>query len=131
MTIDGTTAPSFAGSPVVTVNFQGSKGLNFATGADGSTLKSLSLVKAGNAGVTLTASNITVQGNDIGLLSNGTTVAGNRGDGVRINASSHGDLIGQSNPVSSISYYNADCREHAAGLGLAGHSQFRPRAAST
>ena len=27
VTIDGSTAPSFAGSPVVTVNFQGSKGL--------------------------------------------------------------------------------------------------------
>ena len=36
---------------------------------------------------------------------NGKTVAGNRGDGVQINASSHGDLIGQVNPVSSIDYY--------------------------
>ena len=34
------------------------------------------------------------------MLSDGTTVAGNRGDGVRINASSHGDLIGQSDPVT-------------------------------
>jgi trimeric autotransporter adhesin len=108
VTIDGSTAPSFAGSPVVTVDFQGSKGLNFATGADGSILRSLSLVRAGNAGVTLTASRVTVQGNEIGLRSDGKTIAGNRGDGVRINASSHGDLIGQSNPVSSISYYNAD-----------------------
>jgi len=108
VTIDGSTAPTFAGSPVVTVDFQGSKGLNFATGADGSILRSLSLVKAGNSGVTLTASHVTVQGNDIGLRSNGNTIAGNRGDGVRINASSHGDLIGQSDPVTSISYYNAD-----------------------
>ena len=59
VTIDGTTAPAFAGSPVVTVNFQGTKGLEFAKGADGSTLKSLSLVRAGNAGVTLSASNVT------------------------------------------------------------------------
>jgi trimeric autotransporter adhesin len=103
--IDGSTAPSFAGAPVVTVNFQGTRGLNFTKGADGSTLSSLALVEAGNAGVTLTASNVTVQGNYIGLQSNGTSVAGNRGDGVRINASSHGDLIGQSDPVSSIDYY--------------------------
>ena len=108
VTIDGTTAPSFAGTPVVTVNFQGTKGLNFAPGSDGSTLKSLSLIKAGNAGVTLTASNITVQGNYIGLQADGTTVAGNKGDGVSINASSHGDLIGQEDPVSSIDYYNTD-----------------------
>ena len=32
VTIDGSTAPSFAGSPVVTVDFQGSKGLRFANG---------------------------------------------------------------------------------------------------
>ena len=108
VTIDGSTAPSFAGSPVVTVDFQGTRGLRFASGSDGSTLRSLSLVSAGNAGVTLNASDVTVQGNYIGLLANGKTVAGNRGDGVQINASSHGDLIGQSNPVSSISYYNAD-----------------------
>ncbi len=105
VTIDGASAPSFAGTPVVTVNFQGTRGLKFAAGSDGSILESLALVKAGNAGVTLSASNVTVQGNDIGLLSNGKTVAGNRGDGVQINAPSHGDLIGQSNPVSSIDYY--------------------------
>jgi len=84
VTIDGSSAPTFAGSPVVTVSFQGSKGLNFAGGADGSILKSLSLVRAGNSGVTLNASHVTVQGNDIGLLANGKTVAGNRGDGVAI-----------------------------------------------
>ena len=55
--------------------------------------------------MTISASNVTIEGNDIGVLSNGTTVAGNRGDGVQINASSHGDLIGQINPVSSIDYY--------------------------
>ena len=105
VTIDGTTAPGWNGSPVVTINFQGSKGLNFAKGADGSTFSSLSLVRAGNAGVTLSASNVTVEGNFIGLQSNGTTIAGNRGDGVRINASSHGDLIGRTDPVTSVNYY--------------------------
>ena len=70
-------------------------------------MKSLSLVKAGNAGITLTASQINVQGNYIGLQSNGTTAAGNKGDGVQINASSHGDVIGQEDPVSSINYYSA------------------------
>ena len=105
VTIDGSTAPSFAGSPVVTLDFQGSSGLRFARGSDGSILRDLSLVNAGNAGITLSASDVTVQGNYIGLLADGMTIAGNRGDGVQINASSHGDLIGQSNPIS---YYNAD-----------------------
>src|SRR4051812_48440036 len=67
VTIEGSSAPSFAGTPVVTVNFRGTKGLQFAGGSDGSTLRSLSLVKASNAGVTLIASHVTVQGNDIGL----------------------------------------------------------------
>ncbi len=105
VTIDGTTAPGYSGSPVFTINFQGSRGLNFAKGADGSTLSALSLVRAGNAGVTLSASSVTLEGNFIGLQSNGTTIAGNRADGVRINASSHGDLIGRTDPVTSVDYY--------------------------
>ena len=118
VTIDGSTAPAFAGSPVVTVNFQGTKGFNFAAGSDGSTLKSLALIKAGNAGVTLTASNITVQGNYIGLQSNGTTAAGNKGDGVQINASSHGDLIGQEDPVSSTNYYSPGTVYTSTGVAM-------------
>jgi hypothetical protein len=41
------------------------------------------------------------------VLADGTNIAGNNGDGVRINASSHGDLIGNNDPVSSIDYYTA------------------------
>jgi trimeric autotransporter adhesin len=111
VTIDGTTAPGYAGTPVVTVDFRGTRGLTFNAGADGSSLKGLSLVRAGTAGVTLNASFITVQGNDIGLLPNGQ-VLGNRGDGVRINATSQHDLVGQANPVSSIDYFNT------SGVGI-------------
>jgi len=71
VTIDGCSASSFGGSPVVTVDFQRSKGFRFEKRADGSILRSLSLVRAGNAGVTLTASHGTVEGNYIGLRSNG------------------------------------------------------------
>ncbi len=105
-TIDGSSAPGFAGSPVVTLNFNGTKGLRFAAGSDGSTLKSLSLVRSGGAGVTLIGSGITVQGNEIGVMANGSTVAGNRGDGIKIDATSHADLIGQLDPVTGVSYYN-------------------------
>jgi hypothetical protein len=108
VTIDGSSAPSFAGSPIVTVDFHGTKGLRFAQGADGSILRSLALVKAGKAGVTLDASHVTVQGSYIGLQADGKTAAGNGGDGIRINASSHDDLIGQVNPVSGVTYFNAD-----------------------
>lgn len=102
--IDGTSAPGFAGTPVVTVDLQGARGLRFARGADGSTLSSLSLVRSGGDGVTIDASNVTVQGNYIGLLADGSTIAANRGDGVRINAGSRGNLIGREIPATSVTY---------------------------
>lgn len=106
--LDGASAPGFAGAPVVTIDFHGTKGLRFAKGADGSTLSSLSLVRAGNAGVTLDASRVTIQGNYIGLQADGSSVAGNRGDGIQINRWSHDNVIGHINPVTGVDYYNAD-----------------------
>jgi hypothetical protein len=106
VTIDGSTAPGFSptsGTPVVSINFNSNPGLNIAVGADSSMIKSLSLVRALNAAVTVRASKVTVQGNYIGLLVNGTP-AGNIGDGVMIIPPSVGNLIGNSDPVSSIAY---------------------------
>jgi trimeric autotransporter adhesin len=106
VTIDGSTALGFSpttGTPVVSINFNFNPGLNIAVGADGSMIKSLSLVRALNAAVTVRASKVTVQGNYIGLLVNGTR-AGNNGDGVMIVSPSAGNLIGNSDPVSSIAY---------------------------
>ncbi len=104
--IDGTTAPGYAGTPVVTVNFRNTKGLQFNQGSDHSTLQGLSLIKASNSGVTLNSSHNTIAGNYIGIKANGKAVAGNRGDGIRINASSSDNLIGRADPVTSISYFN-------------------------
>ena len=61
---------------------------------------------------------MTVQGNYIGLLSDGKTIAGNRGDGVEINAASHGDLIGQDDPVSAIDYYQTQYVYTSAGVSM-------------
>ena len=131
VTIDGTSAPGYDGTPVVTVNFRGTRGLTFNAGSDGSTLKGLSLVGAGTAGVTLNASFISVQGNDIGLLPNGQ-VAGNRGDGVRINASSSHDVIGRAgDPITSIDYYNTSGVGIQAGLRAGRASATGPSPAST
>jgi hypothetical protein len=107
VTIDGTTAPGYAGSPVVAVDFRGSRGLHLARGADGSAIQGLSLVRAGNSGITLDASRITVAGNFIGLLPDGSNAAGNRGDGVRINRGSRDNLIGHDDPVTGVSYFDA------------------------
>ncbi|MEY3206089.1 MAG: hypothetical protein RLZZ21_2420, partial [Planctomycetota bacterium] len=52
VTINGSTVPGFTGPPAVTVNFRGQTGLRFAPDSGGSSLTSLSLVRATWAGVT-------------------------------------------------------------------------------
>jgi len=92
--IDGTTAPGFAGSPVVRIDYQNTAGLTLAAGAAGTHLLSLSLVDAAGAGVTIAASNTTLAGNRIGLWGNGLTLEPNRGDGVLVQAGADGNMIG-------------------------------------
>jgi hypothetical protein len=92
--LDCTTAPGFAGAPVVEVNANRFAGLRFNGGSTGSALKSLAIVNAAGDGVTLDAPRITVVGNYIGLELDGSTAAGNRGNGLTINASSTDDIIG-------------------------------------
>ena len=94
VSIDGSTAPGFVGSPRLTVNFRGQAGLRFAPGSDGSSLTSLALVRASGAGVTLDASGITLARNSIGVLANGTTAAPNTGAGVLVTARGFGNQIG-------------------------------------
>ncbi len=107
--IDGTTAPGFAQPkpspepPVVAVDFNGNTGLMVGSGAEDSSIRSLSFVGASNAGITLAASRITIHGCYIGLLPNGTVNA-NAGDGIRVLATSAGNVIGNFNPVSGVTY---------------------------
>jgi hypothetical protein len=48
MVIDGTTAPDFAGTPLVSVDFNTGPGFTVAAGADDTSIKSLALVHAQN-----------------------------------------------------------------------------------
>jgi trimeric autotransporter adhesin len=105
--IDGSSAPGFAGSPLVTIDFQDTQGLQIGSGADGSIVRSLSLVDAAQAGITLSASHATIEANYVGLQGDGRTIEGNGGDGIQINASSHDNLIGHSDPVTSVSYFDS------------------------
>jgi hypothetical protein len=92
--INGFTVPGFTGAPQITVNFQGRPGLRFAPGSDGSSLTSLSIVRARGAGVTVDASGITLTRNSIGVLPDGTTAAPNTGDGVLVTARGSANQIG-------------------------------------
>jgi hypothetical protein len=92
--IDGTSADGFAGTPILEINYNGFAGLRFNAGAAGSALRSLSLVNAGGAGVTVNGGgSMFVTGNFIGLGLDGMTVVANRGNGLELNASS-GNTIG-------------------------------------
>ena len=107
MTIDGATAPGYAhGAPVVELDSHGQAGLDFAPGSSGSRLLALAVDNAVGDGVTLESSNITVDGNYIGLNLSGA-VAGNHGDGIFVSRSSFGNTIGEnpahlSGPVSNV-----------------------------
>ncbi len=106
VTIDGTTAPGYTSSPVISINFGGYPGFTVAKGADGTVIKGLSLVGAVNSAVTLQASHVTVAGNYIGLNVGGA-VNGNQGDGIKILANSKTNVIGNTNAVTGITYMNA------------------------
>ncbi len=92
--IDGSTAPGFAGAPVVEIDNNGFAGLTI-NGAN-SSLASLSIVNANGAGVTLPEGDgITVDGNYIGLALDGS-IAANTGVGLLVNSAvgSVADTIG-------------------------------------
>src|SRR5262245_49833525 len=66
--IDGTTAPNFAGTPLIEVDYNRFAGLRFTPGSDGSALRSLVLVNGAGAGVRIDGGgNMLVVDNFIGL----------------------------------------------------------------
>ena len=101
----GASAPGYAGTPIVVVNFNGKPGLTLGKGSQGSVVSGLSLVGASDAGLTLAAPKINVMGNFIGVNSSGA-VQPNQGDGIKIRSTSSLNVIGDVNPVAGIAYTN-------------------------
>ncbi|WP_425613731.1 beta strand repeat-containing protein [Anatilimnocola sp. NA78] len=92
--IDGTSAPGFAGAPVVEIDHRNFGGLTLLSGASGSEIRSLSLVKSRGNGITLRGvSNTLIVGNYVGLDLNGTTAEPNAGQGIEL-ISSLNNIIG-------------------------------------
>jgi hypothetical protein len=92
--IDGSTAPGFAGTPVVAIDYNHFGGFQFNSSSGGSSLLSLDLVDASGNGVTLYGGgSMLILGNYIGIGLDGTTIAGNSGNGLQLNSSS-GNTIG-------------------------------------
>ena len=107
MTIDGTTAPGFVGIHWFRSISIPERDLPWLLVPMAPVLSRWLSSMLKNAAVTLLASNVTVQGNYIGLLANGIA-AGNLGDGVTILGPSGINLIGNANPVAGITYANAN-----------------------
>ncbi|MGE4078807.1 MAG: beta strand repeat-containing protein [Reyranella sp.] len=119
--IDGTSAPSYVpgGPPVVEVNFNGHSGLTFSTGSSGSGLFGLALGNSGDNGVTLNASNITVDKNYIGIHANGSAFA-NAFDGVYVSSLSSDNRIGLNDSGASGVVGNVISANGRNGIALHG-----------
>ncbi|QDU27141.1 hypothetical protein ETAA8_22260 [Anatilimnocola aggregata] len=97
--IDGTTAPGFAGTPVVEVDYRKTIGLRFFAGSDGSAVRSLGLVNSNSNGISLKGvSDVEIVGNYIGLDLDGVTVEANFGQGIDVTTAS-GNTIGGDTPL--------------------------------
>lgn len=95
VTLNGGTAPGYLanGAPVVEIDFGGNGGLTFSGASSGSSVFGLALGNSGGNGITINSSNITLNANYIGIHADGSDF-GNALDGIHINSTSSGNLIG-------------------------------------
>ncbi|MGO9080775.1 MAG: hypothetical protein ACLQDY_17300 [Streptosporangiaceae bacterium] len=123
VSIDGTTAPgnSAGAAPVVAINCRGHAGLLFAVGSRGSELLGVAVDNASGNGVTLSAGDITLNSDYIGLTPNGQA-AGNRGDGVFLSAGSSGDHVGLNSSGDPGTVANVISGNGGSGVVLSGSS---------
>ena len=122
VTIDGTTAPHYAGTgPVVEINAGGSAGLIFSAGSSGSKLLAIAVDNAGGNGVTLDASAITLNLDYIGIDLAGAAF-GNSGDGIYVAATSSKDFIGLNPSGASGAVGNVISGNAGSGVSFHGSS---------
>ncbi|HTU24340.1 MAG TPA: right-handed parallel beta-helix repeat-containing protein, partial [Pirellulales bacterium] len=100
--IAGNSAPGYAGTPKVEINFNGYSGLQFNAGSAGSTVDGLSLVGSESAALMATNVNdLVFTGDYIGLLMDGTTVDANAA-GIGLVASSDDTIGGTSASLRNV-----------------------------
>ena len=103
------------------IDANGHAGLRFAPGSSGSQLLALAVDHASGDGVTLEASNLTLDGNYIGLSLSGAA-AGNQGDGVFVAGSSNGNTLGENLAGRSGAVSNVISGNAGNGITLSGSS---------
>lgn len=108
-------------TPTIELNANTHGAFQFNAGSIGSQLRGFSIVGAAGAndlanGITLNDSNITIANNYIGLRLDGTTVLANAGDGIKINSTSTGNVIGDIDPVSGVNYSTSTAADVWQGI---------------
>jgi len=99
-TIDGTTAPGYAGAPVVVIDGAASVaiGLSFAAGSSSSGLTGLKLMGFSDTAVRISSSDVTITRNYLGPIPSGTP----NQDGIQIAGSSANDSIGGADGFGNV-----------------------------
>ncbi len=121
VSIDGTTAPNYAGHPVVEVSANGHAGFDFAPGSDDSKLLALAVTGASGNGITLEASSIELNFDYVGLDLKGAP-EGNAGDGVYVTAQSSNNRIGRNVSGASGAVGNIISGNTGSGVSFHGSS---------
>ncbi len=98
---------------MVEIDFGGNSGLTFSGASSGSSVFGLALGNSGGNGITLNSSNITLNANYIGIHADGSDF-GNALDGIHINSTSSGNLIGLQSRGSSPASRPTSSRATAA-----------------
>ena len=104
VTIDGTTQPGFAGTPIIELS-----GLNAGAAANGLTINSSSSVvralvinRFGGHGINITGSSNVIEGNFIGTNTSGTFALANSLDGVFVSAGSNNTIGGTTTAARNV-----------------------------
>ena len=108
-------------TPTIELNANSHGAFKFNAGSIGSQLRGFSIVGAAGTGdlangITLNDSNITIANNYIGLRLDGTTVSANAGDGIKINSTSTGNIIGDVDPISGVNYFTSSAANVWQGI---------------
>ncbi|MBD2461131.1 DUF4347 domain-containing protein [Oscillatoria sp. FACHB-1407] len=104
VTIDGTTQPGFADSPLIVLNgASAGAGVNGLTLNNSNTIRGLVIQGFNGSGILISGSSNVVQGNYIGTNALGTGAIANTDNGIRISGNGNfigGSLAGQGNVIS-------------------------------
>jgi hypothetical protein len=124
--IDATSQPGYSGVPLIELSGQGSGsggiGLRITggnSGASGSTVKGLIINRFSANGMFLDSSNNTIVGNYIGLTADGSSGAGNGGDGIGVfSGSSAGNANGNTIGGATSAERNVISGNGGNGVGI-------------